>query len=139
MIRNAKTDVCAVGYVFTVGAHVLVSQLAKARQERCLKVTFIGNRMEEQIPDLKKCWPAEVSPPLIYTRRSDPSDSMRALHAKLLLCDSTSALVTSANFSHHGLHENIEVGLKVNSPVVAKLVDYVNGLIAAGEVVTEAW
>jgi phosphatidylserine/phosphatidylglycerophosphate/cardiolipin synthase-like enzyme len=61
------------------------------------------------------------------------------LHAKLLVCDSAIALITSANFSHHGLHENIEIGVKVTSPAVARLAEFFNSLITAGQVTALAW
>ena len=64
---------------------------------------------------------------------------MSALHAKLLICDRNVALVTSANFSHHGLHENIEIGVKIQSASVRQLVEFVEALIRTGEVEAVAW
>jgi phosphatidylserine/phosphatidylglycerophosphate/cardiolipin synthase-like enzyme len=59
---------------------------------------------------------------------------MSALHAKLLICDGRTALVTSANFTHHGLRGNIEVGICVTDAAIAGLSDFVSQLIAGGEV-----
>jgi phosphatidylserine/phosphatidylglycerophosphate/cardiolipin synthase-like enzyme len=64
---------------------------------------------------------------------------MAALHAKLLICDENVALVTSANFSHHGLHENIEVGVKIHSSSVARLVDFILAMIRMREVKALEW
>jgi phosphatidylserine/phosphatidylglycerophosphate/cardiolipin synthase-like enzyme len=53
--------------------------------------------------------------------------------------DASTALITSANFSYHGLHENIEIGVKVVSSSVARLVEFFNSLIVAGQVTPVAW
>lgn len=37
-------------------------------------------------------------------------------HAKLYIADETAVVVTSANFSHHGLVKSIEAGIRVNEP-----------------------
>jgi phosphatidylserine/phosphatidylglycerophosphate/cardiolipin synthase-like enzyme len=42
------------------------------------------------------------------------------MHAKCLLVDGTDLLVTSANFTFHGLHGNIEVGLRVRGVPAAE-------------------
>jgi len=36
------------------------------------------------------------------------------MHAKCLLVDSRDLLVTSANFTFHGLHGNIEIGVRLS-------------------------
>ena len=39
-----------------------------------------------------------------------------SMHAKCLLVDGTDLLVTSANFTFHGLHGNIEIGVRLSGP-----------------------
>ena len=39
-----------------------------------------------------------------------------SMHAKCLLVNGTDLLVTSANFTFHGLHGNIEVGVRLSGP-----------------------
>lgn len=62
---------------------------------------------------------------LLYVAVGDSSDlSSGALldarylyqHAKLYIADETAAVVTSANFSHHGLVSSIEAGIRVLDP-----------------------
>ena len=51
------------------------------------------------------------------------SDSMAALHAKVISVDQEKTLITSANLSYHGQEGNIELGTLVKSMEIAKQVD----------------
>lgn len=42
------------------------------------------------------------------------------MHAKCLLVDGSDLLVTSANFTFHGLHGNIEIGIRVRGAQAAE-------------------
>lgn len=139
MVQAAREEILVVGYVFTEGAKGLVEELARARGVRGVRVMLIGNRMGDHLPTLRSMWPVNSLGPEIFSRKADPDDKMAALHAKLLICDSVAALVTSANFSHHGLHENIEIGLKLQSAVVARLVDFVKAMITMRQVEAVDW
>jgi hypothetical protein len=135
MVRHAQNEILVVGYVFTEGAKSLLEETARASRDRRVGVTVIGNRMEEHLPALQSAWPAGWPSPHVFSCRANLHDEMSALHAKLLVCDRETALITSANFSHHGLHENIEVGVKIVSPSVARLVDFFNSLIVERQVI----
>ena len=90
--------------------------------------------MRDQLPRLKGMWPAATPLPPVFSREQLADDPLAALHAKLLLCDKSEALVTSANFSHHGLHANIKIGLHVKSPSIERLSDFLLAMIKSGEV-----
>jgi hypothetical protein len=139
MIQAARQEIFVVSYVFTEGAKEIVEQLANARRDRGVSVTLIGNRMQNHLPALRFIWPATCPKPTVFSREADPNDHLAALHAKLLICDSNVALVTSANFSFHGLHENIEIGVKIESAAVSRLVEFIRAMIAGREVETVKW
>src|SRR5262245_35466884 len=134
MVQAARQTIVVIGYIVTGGARALIEQLAIARRDRAVHVTLIGNRMQDQLSVLRSIWPADIPQPSIFSREAYLADDMSALHAKLLICDSITALITSANFSHHGLHENIEMGVKIQSPSVARLVEFIHAMIRLGEV-----
>jgi phosphatidylserine/phosphatidylglycerophosphate/cardiolipin synthase-like enzyme len=90
--------------------------------------------MEEHLPALRSAWPSNYLGPHVFSCQANSRDKMAALHANLLVFDGANALISSANFSHHGLHENIEIGVKVTSSSVARLVDFFNSLIIAKHV-----
>lgn len=139
MVQMAREEIYLIGYVFTRGARALVEQLAVARRERGVRIIIVGNRMKTHLPALRAMWPAGISPPSIFSREANPDDEMAALHAKILICDSNTALVTSANFTHHGLHENIEIGVRIKSAAVIRLVEFIRAMIVTREVEPCEW
>lgn len=134
MIREARREIVVVGYVFTEGARNLIEELARAGRERSARITVIGNQMLEQLPLFRSSWPAGTVLPRVFSRETDVDDPMAALHAKLLVCDRTSALVTSANFTYHGLHANIEIGVRVRTQAVEHLMEFIDAMISSGDV-----
>jgi len=139
MVQMAREEIYLVGYVFTRGARALVEQLAAARRDRGVRITLVGNRMQTHLPALRAIWPAGTSLPTVFSREADQDDDMAALHAKILICDSNTALVTSANFTHHGLHENIEIGVRIESTAVIRLVEFIRAMIVMREVEPCEW
>jgi len=133
MVEASEHEIIVVGYVFSEGAREFLSRLAAA-QARGVRVKLIANRLREHAQDFARLWPAGTPLPFLYTRDANPYDEMAALHAKLLICDGATALVTSANFTHHGLRGNIEVGICVTDAAIARLADFVSQLIVGGEV-----
>jgi phosphatidylserine/phosphatidylglycerophosphate/cardiolipin synthase-like enzyme len=139
MIRNAEHEILIAGYAFTEGASDLIDDLAVAARQRSVAVTLIGNRMRDRLPFLRSHWPADVPSPRIFSREADPNDEMAALHAKIIICDRSRALVTSANFSRHGLHENIEIGVSVRADIIGRMADFLNAMIVQREVEPLQW
>jgi phosphatidylserine/phosphatidylglycerophosphate/cardiolipin synthase-like enzyme len=139
MVKDAQKEILVVGYVFTEGARSLLEEVARASRDRRVRVTVIGNRMEDHLPALRSVWPSDCSEPRVFSCPANVRDEMSALHAKVLICDSSTALITSANFSHHGLHGNIEIGVKIVSSTVARLVEFFNSLIVTGQVTELVW
>lgn len=134
MVREARSEIVVVGYVFTEGARNLIEELAQAAKTRGARITVIGNRMREQWPLFRAVWPDGLAQPRVFSREADVDDRMAALHAKLLVCDRASALVTSANFTYHGLHANIEIGVPFRAQAVARLTEFIEAMIASGDV-----
>jgi phosphatidylserine/phosphatidylglycerophosphate/cardiolipin synthase-like enzyme len=60
-------------------------------------------------------------------------DRKASLHAKCVLVDGTTALVTSANFTEAAQRRNVEVGMLIrHEPTVTRLTDYFRGLERTG-------
>ena len=56
----------------------------------------------------------------------------RKLHAKVIVADRRDALVTSANLTHAGLLENLEMGLRIQGVTAGTLVRHFDLLIEEG-------
>jgi phosphatidylserine/phosphatidylglycerophosphate/cardiolipin synthase-like enzyme len=68
-------------------------------------------------------WPADRPlPEVYYDPRSLATDrkTCAALHAKVIVVDGFEVFVSSANFTEAAQERNIEVGLRLHSPVVAE-------------------
>jgi phosphatidylserine/phosphatidylglycerophosphate/cardiolipin synthase-like enzyme len=139
MIRTAKQEILVVGYLFTKGAKQVLRELAAAGRARAVAVTLVGNRLTEHLSVLKSVWDSQSCRPNLLSREVDPTDTLAALHAKLLVCDRHDALITSANLSSHGLHHNIEIGIRVKSAEMSSLVDFIQSMASKGELKALLW
>ena len=82
-------------------------------------------------------WPGTRYPVIYYDPRTLAIDEKRrtSLHAKCIVVDSATSLVTSANFTEAAQQRNIEVGTLVTDEQFSKaLVEQFDALIRAGAV-----
>ena len=135
LFNKAKERVLAVGYAVHQGRSVFRDLADRLDADESLEATLCLEVRREQTNTsldsqvigrfarnfIEKEWPGTRLPRLYYDPRSlahaGPVHS--ALHAKCVVIDGREALVTSANFTEAAQERNIELGLLVNSPVVA--------------------
>ena len=88
-----------------------------AREDRII-TRFARNLVENE-------WPGRRLPSVYYDPRSLASRGVdrSALHSKCVVVDGTDALVTSANFTEAAQERNIELGLRVSIPSVARRIE----------------
>lgn len=129
MIDRAQQEIVIVGYMITAAAAIIFEHLAAA-QKRGVQVILIGDRLEEKLDVLRSCWPSDQRVPAFYSRAETPADPRSALHAKLVVVDQRSMLVSSANLTYHGLAGNIEIGIEIEGQIAAEVVALLNKLIA---------
>jgi hypothetical protein len=83
-------------------------------------------------------WPGTKRPELFHDPRSlhlDPR-SRASLHAKCVVVDEETAFVTSANFTEAAHSRNIEAGILVRDPQLARsLISQFEGLVGSGALV----
>ena len=67
-------------------------------------------------------WPHQKIPELFYDRRSllADADKRASLHAKCVVVDEERALITSANFTEAAQERNIEAGVLLSIPSIAR-------------------
>ncbi len=144
MLREVKSggEVLLVGYSITaVDTTKQIFELLGEATARHAAVKVILHKDEEakNRAQLLAGWDVTRPKPTIYTW--EPQGTELApyikMHAKVLVVDRMSVLVTSANLSHHGLAENIEVGLRVRGPQASAIAERFQHLIAAG--VLQEW
>ena len=122
MISKASTEIILLGYELT--DRKLVTLLADA-SARTANVIMICDRARGGAGLVREAWPSGVRPPRMFHDRERPGSATYAsMHAKCLLVDGDDLLVTSANFTFHGLHGNIEIGVQeMAAPVLLERAD----------------
>ncbi|MGC4120463.1 MAG: phospholipase D-like domain-containing protein [Myxococcales bacterium] len=106
MLRAPRREVVLLGY--EVSDERLMQLLARAAASGAT-VVAICDRERGAARRVLERWPAGVPRPRLFEdcERSEAAP-FASMHAKCLLVDGEDLLVTSANFTFHGLHGNIE-------------------------------
>lgn len=136
-------QILLVGYSFTVpkGSYMeKVRDLLIDASRRKAKIQVILHKDEEEKnkEELLKDWDVYTRKPEVYTWDPPAKHPYTKLHAKCLVVDRLQMLVTSANFTLHGLESNIELGLLVrNQPLATAVHERFDHLINDG--VLQRW
>lgn len=84
-------------------------------------VRLICDRGRRAAARVLKTWPSPTAPPRIYHDRDHADGTTYAsMHVKCLLVDTNELLVTSADFTFHGLHGNIEIAVRLRGAPAAE-------------------
>lgn len=86
--------------------------------------------------NLMKFWDVLVKKPKVYTWQPKDPDRYTKMHAKCLVVDRIDALITSANFTFHGLESNLELGMRVKGTHAGAITEIFDNLISSGELVS---
>lgn len=120
-------EILLVGYSLTApeGSFMrrIIDLLVEASNRRA-KIQVVLHKDDEakNKAQLLDHWSIFARKPLIYTWQPTSALPYTKLHAKCLVVDRLQMLVTSANFTLHGLESNIELGLLVRNQPLASAV-----------------
>lgn len=118
MIDGARTEIILLGYELT--DQNLVGLLARAAG-RGVDVFMICDRGRGAAQRIRDSWPSRTPLPRIFHDRERADGAPYAsMHAKCLLIDAKDLLITSANFTFHGLRGNIEIGIRLGGVPAAE-------------------
>lgn len=133
LFTSAKRSVLITGYAFDHGKDIL-SPLHAAMRDRGVTVdlfldlrerapagvnleVFVAQQMEKI---LRFNWPfGEPYPSLYYAPATIAPDSQASVHAKCVVVDEATTLITSANFTARGQSRNFEIGVLVHDKQLA--------------------
>ena len=130
-------EVLLVGYALTAepGSSMerVVNLLVESARRRATLSRVLHSDKDEttNLDNLLGLWDVFVEKPNVYTWRPPPDHPFTKLHAKCLVIDRLDGLVTSANFTFHGLESNLELGLRVRGPQAAAIAERFDYLIAS--------
>lgn len=112
MVSAAKRSILTLGYVITAEGGML--SLLQAAASRFVAIDVVCDREVRSAGLIAAAWPQGIPLPNLFTNAPAPgASSLAKMHCKLLLVDSSDLLITSANFTFHGMAANIEFGIRV--------------------------
>lgn len=116
MIRSTSDEMLIAGFRVTDGDLIrTLGALAAAGKE----ITIILDKDSKDHDKILAAWPAGVKRPNLYSGVANQDGPTNVLfHSKVLIIDSRAMLLTSANFSTHGLEYNFELGIRLEGPSV---------------------
>jgi phosphatidylserine/phosphatidylglycerophosphate/cardiolipin synthase-like enzyme len=130
MVSRASGEIILLGYEFTDVE--LVGLLAESAA-RGAQVIMICDRSRGSARRVREVWPIHARAPRIFQdRERSYAAPYASMHAKCLLVDGRDLLVTSANFTFHGLHGNIEIGVRLSGEPAAEARKIFSHLVESG-------
>ncbi|RSL29917.1 hypothetical protein D7Z54_28690 [Salibacterium salarium] len=116
MLQHAKDEIFIVGYAFSFydsSVLDLLEEIENAAHRGC-RINIIVNRNEKNINQIFDNWSIDRHKLNVYKWDGEVKD-YTSLHAKLIMVDQLKLLITSANFSLHGFHKNVETGVIIEN------------------------
>jgi phosphatidylserine/phosphatidylglycerophosphate/cardiolipin synthase-like enzyme len=129
MLASAQREVIALGY------EICDPEVLEALQNaaRRAQVTLILDRVRSAEAHPLKSWPAGIPRPTVFQdRERDDAAKFAKMHGKALLVDGRDLLVSSANFTFHGMRGNVEFGVRLQGAVAGRAGDVFRQLVESG-------
>lgn len=111
MLASARRQVVALGYEITDRSCI---ELLQNASRICPDTIIICDRQKGSARRLVDTWPGGGFTPRFYENVEVSDPPLASMHCKALLVDSTDLLVTSANFTFHGMNGNLEFGVRLH-------------------------
>ncbi len=146
----ARRNVLVAGYAFDHGKDILRPLHEAMRDHGVTADLFldlrerapVGTNLQEFATEkisrfIERNWPfGEPVPKIYYAPATIAPESVASLHAKCVVVDEETTLVTSANFTERGQSRNIEIGVLLHDRVLAsQIVAQWKRALAAGQFV----
>lgn len=111
MLAGPHAEVIALGY--EISDQEFIARLHEAALH-CPEIVLLCDRDRQSARKLVATWPQDRHRPAIHENIDWPDAApLASMHCKALLVDGRDLLVTSANFTFHGLKGNIEFGVRL--------------------------
>lgn len=137
MLASAQREVLVVGYEITDEDFVSMLQSLTNSVARII----VCDRERGTANVLRERWPSDAPRPKILqnTESSAIDGPYGKMHGKLLLVDGSDLLATSANFTFHGLHSNVEFGVRVRGASARSTHELLRSLLARPSLFETVW
>lgn len=124
IVGSAAKSICIAGFAITGQSGLINSIAERMREKSLLKTRFLCSNWtkddgQDGTESIRQAWPKDVRKPDVYRQTKDFSGSI--MHIKTLISDDTRMIIGSANFTKAGLNKNLELGILLEGPFVAKV------------------
>ena len=119
MITSAQKSIVMTGYSISDYFKDLLDIII-AKSQSGVYIRVYVNDIEKQKQALERLLAYQSKHLQLFEYIKSEEDKMAALHAKMLIVDSSEMLISSANLSYHGMSGNVEIGLRVHSTEKAR-------------------
>lgn len=119
MITSAQKSIVMTGYSISDYFKDLLD-LIIGKSQSGVYIRIYVNDIEKQKQALERLLAYQSKHLQLFEYIKSEEDKMAALHAKMLIVDSSEMLISSANLSYHGMAGNVEIGLRVQSTEKAR-------------------
>ena len=119
MITSAQKSIVMTGYSISDYFKDLLD-LIIGKSQSGVYIRIYVNDIEKQKQALDRLLAYQSKHLQLFEYIKSEEDKMAALHAKMLIVDSSEMLISSANLSYHGMAGNVEIGLRVQSEEKAR-------------------
>ncbi|MCI8692664.1 MAG: phospholipase [Lachnospiraceae bacterium] len=121
LIIHAQRSIVITGYSISDYFEGMLDSMIRKSTTGVYVSMYVNDaeKYEEQLQRLK-VYRGQYLKLFQYNKSKD--DQMAALHAKLIVVDGVTSLVSSANLSYHGMQGNIEMGVLVTSSDKAQMI-----------------
>lgn len=122
MLNSAQRSIIITGYSLSDYFKDLIDVIIKKSQEGVFVKFYVNNIESQKCFDRLCAYKGSFLKIYNYPKHTD---TMSALHAKVISIDQRETLITSANLSYHGQEGNIELGTHIVSKDVARQVEHI--------------
>jgi hypothetical protein len=132
VIKSARYSIMLMGYSLTEDSHVIDLLLSAASRGVELKIAC--DRDDGGPCIIESRWDDSIPRPRIFVNRPLESPGPHGkMHCKVLAADGDDLLVTSANFTFHGMQGNLEFGVRLRDQASTRnAIRFLDHLIADG-------
>lgn len=121
LFGSAANSIYIFGFWLTGSVKEIVDALCNAA-DRGVKIIIVADSMDNFVRPLKDGWWGKAHPSMYLIKKTATFSTDTKMHAKTVVVDEKRMLITSANLTHLGLNENLEIGLSVDKGDVTKKV-----------------
>lgn len=130
MIAGAVNEIILLGYELS---DINLLAMLAAASLRDVSIIVICDRGRGNLTRIEASWPTHARRPRIFHDRARADAApFASMHAKCVLVDSRDLLVTSANFTFHGLRGNIEIGIRLGGSPASEARNVFSHLVENG-------